>query len=135
MFQLRSRTQFYVLIVCMIALLDGVGSVASRVMHFDYTNLVWVSWSLYAVIGSFGFSFGRLRGGAVAGLVAGMADGTVGWLLSTAIKPQIPARQHALTVLSVCVVIVMVALLGTFLGFLGALTRLAFNDTEKAADA
>jgi hypothetical protein len=104
-------------------------------MHFDYTNLVWVSWSAYAVIGSLGFSFGRLVGGTVAGLVAGMADATVGWLLSTAIKPQIPAGDHELTVVSVCVVILTVALMGAFLGFLGALTRLPFDNREKSAGA
>jgi len=119
----------------MIVFIDVGGSVASRVLHFDYTSLVWVSWSVYAFIGYRGFSFGRLIGGAVAGLVAGVADGTIGWLLSTAIKPQISSGQHELTALSVCVVVVTVALLGAFLGFLGALMRLPFENQEKSAGA
>ena len=135
MYPTRSRTQFYVVIVCTIVFLDVAGSVASRVMHFDYTNLVWVSWGAYASTGYLGFSFGRLVGGAVAGLVAGMADGTIGWLLSTIIKPQVPSTHHELTVLSVCLVIATVALLGAFLGFLGALVRLPFESREKSAGA
>jgi hypothetical protein len=66
---------------------DVAASFASRALKFDYTHLAWVSRFLYAVAGYFGFGYFRLAGALLAGLVAGVADATIGWALSAAIGP------------------------------------------------
>jgi hypothetical protein len=119
----------------MFVLFDVVGSLASRTLKFDYASLVWMSWGLYAAAGYLGFAFGRLPGGAIAGLVAGVADATIGWSFSTVIGPYIRSGHQQLTIFSVCAVIVMVAMVGAFFGLLGALTRLPFSGREKASGA
>lgn len=71
----------------MIVFFDVATALASKWLHFDYTRLIWASFCLYAVCGYLGFAYRHLLGGALAGLMAGLTDSTIGWALSTAIRP------------------------------------------------
>src|SRR5262249_1867210 len=120
-------------VVCGIVLFDVVASFASRALKFDYTHLVWASWFLYALAGYFGFGYSRLAGALLAGLVAGIADATIGWALSTAIRPYLTIKQPPFTYGLIVTVIVIVSLGAAFSGFIGGLFRLLVNRLQKRA--
>jgi hypothetical protein len=66
-------------------------------------------------------------------MVAGLADATIGWAISSAIGPYISVGHHQLTLLSIFIVIVIVTIHGAFFGFLGALVRLPFSTRQNPA--
>src|SRR5229473_2751041 len=111
---MKSETRFYICIACLIILFDVAGSLASRWFHFDYANLRWLFRCLYAGCGYFGFAYRRLLGGILAGLVAGLTDATVGWLVLVAIGPYLPFAQPHPSVALIVTVVVGVSLYGAF---------------------
>ena len=119
------KIQFYLVVAGVIILFDVVASIASRTLKFDYTSLVWGSWCLYIAAGYFGCKFYGFLGGAIAGLAAGLADSTAGWMLSSVIGPNIPFTQPRYTLLLVGLIITIVTLKATFVGLIGALLSLA----------
>jgi hypothetical protein len=118
---MKNKTQLFVSVASTIIVFDVVASFASRLLHFDYDRLMWVTFCLYMVCGYLGFQYRQLLGGFLAGLMAGLADSTAGWALSVAIHPYIQHSQPRLTVFTVSVAIVVVTLVGGFFGFTGAL--------------
>lgn len=121
---MKREIRFYLAVVCAVVFFDVAASFASRALKFDYTHLVWVSRFLYAAAGFFGFVYVRLAGALLAGLVAGVADATIGWALSAAIGPYLTIKQPPFTYGLVVIVIIIVALQGAFFGFIGGLFRL-----------
>lgn len=117
---MKSHLQFYLIVILAIALFDFVGSLASRIFLFDYTNLSWVSWCLYSIAGFVGCKRLGFLGGIVAGLAAGFGDATLGWFLSTTVGPYIPSGPHQYGILVVIITVVMVSALGVFFGLVGA---------------
>lgn len=130
---MKRETKFYLSVVCAIVLFDVAASFASRALKFDYTHLIWVSSFLYAVAGYFGFAYMRLAGALLAGVVAGIADATIGWALSTAIGPYVPTVRPSLSYGVIAIVIVMVSLLAGFFGFIGGLFRLLTSRSRTGA--
>jgi hypothetical protein len=127
----KNKAQLYLSVVCLIVLFDVAASFASRWLRFDYTSLAWVSLCLYAVCGYLGFAYRRLLGGALAGLMAGVADSTIGWALSAAIQPYMRVEQHRPTIVLVSITIVIVSLEGAFFGFIGALVRWSISRLQE----
>jgi hypothetical protein len=128
---MKRETRFYLVVVCVIVLFDVAGSFASRALKFDYTHLAWISRFLYAVAGYFGFAHIRLAGVLLAGLVAGVADATIGWALSAAIGPYLPVIQPPFTFGLVAIVIVIVSLEAAFFGLIGGLSHLLLSRLQK----
>lgn len=129
------KTRFYLAVAGVIVLFDVVASLASKALGFDYTGLVWVSRCLYIASGYFGYKFHGLLWGILAGFVAGVADSTVGWMLSSAIGPYLPFTQPAYSPLLLAVVVMTVSLKGALFGFVGALFGLLMRRRSRAADA
>ncbi|MGE5323280.1 MAG: hypothetical protein ACM3SW_10475 [Actinomycetota bacterium] len=117
---MKSKVRLYLTVACLIVLFDLAGSLASRVLHFDYGSLTVGSLFLYGVSGYMAFRYHRIVGGLLAGLMAGFCDSTVGWALSTAIHPYMRYPAPRLTVFVVSVTVVFVTLVGGFFGFTGA---------------
>jgi len=117
---MRNKTELFISVASVIVVFDVVASFASRLLHFDYGSLMWVTFCLYMVCGYMGFQYRQLLGGFLAGLMAGLADSTAGWALSVAIHPYIQASQTRPTVFTVSATIVFVSLVGGFFGFTGA---------------
>lgn len=117
---MKNKTQLFVSVASTIVVFDVVASFASRLLHFDYGSLMWVTFCLYMACGYLGFQYRQLLGGFLAGLMAGLADSTVGWALSVAIHPYMQDAQPRPTVFTVSATIVFVTLVGGFFGFTGA---------------
>jgi hypothetical protein len=118
---MKSKEQLFLFVACLIVTFDVLASFASRLLHFNYDSLIWVSCCLFALCGYVGFRYGRLLGGFLVGLIAGLADSTLGWVLSTLIHPYMSSPDTKLTVFNVSVGVVFVTLVGGFFGFIGAL--------------
>jgi hypothetical protein len=93
---------------------------ASRAFVFSYLKLFWLSWCIYFLAGFFACTRFAFIDGIIAGLVAGLGDATIGWCLSTVIGPYIPGRPQHYSIVVIAVTIVMVSLLSTLFGLLGA---------------
>ena len=117
---MRNKRQLFVSVASTIIVFDVVGSFASRLLHFDYGSLMWVTFCLYIACGYLGFQYRQLLGGFLAGIMAGLADSTAGWALSVAIHPYIQHSQTRPTIFTVSLAIVFVTLVGGFFGFTGA---------------
>src|ERR1700737_3370936 len=105
---MKNKTQLFISVASAIIVFDVVASFASRLLHFDYGSLMWVTFCLYGLCGYFGFRYRQLLGGFLAGLMADLADSTVGWALSTASHPYMRDPQPRPTIFMVSVVIVFV---------------------------
>ena len=130
-----NKIQFYLAVAGVIILFDVVASLVSKTLSFDYTSLVWVSWCLYIASGYLGYKFHGLLGGVLAGLVAGFADATTGWMLSSAIGAYVPFEQPVYSPLLIAGVVIIVSLTGTVFGVVGALLGLLTRRRSQAADA
>ena len=117
---MRTKKRLFLTVACLIVLFDLAGSVASRLLHFDYSQLAAASFCLYGVCGYLGFKYQRIVGGFLAGLMAGLCDSTLGWALSRAIQPYVRYPQPRLTVFVVSVTVLVVTLSGGFFGLTGA---------------
>ena len=107
--------------VAAVLVFDTVAAVASRTTGFPYTSAVYGSYIIYAVAGCFGMrASGRLWAGALAGGVAGLADSTLGWLISNAIGPYIPPMELPTGPAAVVVVVILVTLSAAVIGLIGA---------------
>jgi hypothetical protein len=124
---MKNKTQLFISVASVIVVFDVVGSFASRLLHFDYGSLTWVTFCLYMALGYLGFQYRQLLGGFLAGLMAGLADSTAGWALSVAIHPYIQPSQTRPTVFTVSATIIFVTLVGGFFGFTGAIIAKGFS--------
>jgi hypothetical protein len=129
------KPQFYLTVAGVIILFDVVASFASRGLRFDYAFLSWVTLCLYFVSGYFGYKFHGLLGGALAGLVAGLADSTVGWTLSSVVGAYVPSEGYRPTPLFIAAVVIIVTLKATFFGLVGALLGWFIRGRSPVADA
>jgi hypothetical protein len=118
---MKKHLQCYLAVILAVALFDVIASLASRMFVFDYTKLFWASWCFYLIAGFVGCKRLGFIGGITAGLVAGFGDATIGWFLSTAVGPHVPNRpQQEYGLVIVGITIVIVSMVGTFFGLLGA---------------
>lgn len=117
---MKNKTQLFISVASAIVVFDVAASFASRLLHFDYASLMWVTFCLYMACGYLGFQYRQLLGGFLAGLMAGLADSTAGWALSVAIHPYTQHSHASPGIFVVSVTIVFVSLVGGFFGFTGA---------------
>jgi hypothetical protein len=82
---------------------------------------------LNAIPGYLGCKFYGLLGGILAGLVVGISDSTIGWALSSVIKPYISFEQPDYTFPLILEIIASVSLGASIFGLIGALLFLVVN--------
>ena len=117
---MNDKARLFFLIASIIVGFDAAGAFASRLLHFDYGDLIPVTFCLYGFCGYLGFRDERLLGGFLAGLMAGMSDSTLGWAASTAIHPYTKEPNSPWSVLLVSSTVVVVTLVAGCVGFIGA---------------
>jgi len=99
---------------------DVTAATASRMLDVPYGSLALGSYLIYAAAGHFAArATGSISRGALAGFAAGLAESTLGWLLSAAIGPGRPTGAAA-EPLPIAVAVVVVPVGAAFVGFLGA---------------
>lgn len=131
---MKSKAPFYLTVFCAIVVFDLIASLTSRLLTFDYTKLVLISWLLYCAAGYFGCKYYGFLGGVVAGLTAGVADSTAGWSLSSAIGPYVPRVPPPHSFVTTLFVVAVVSITGVVLGSIGAALRKIVGG-KRLADA
>lgn len=132
---IKSKSQFYFYVACLIVLFDVTASLASRFLKFDYTSLSWASWCLYVLAGFLGCRYHGFAAGVATGLVAGVTDATLGWLAELAIKPYVPFKQPPYSLALILITIIIVSFEGLFFALIGALLGLFARPRSKSAHA
>lgn len=99
---------------------DAVASLASRILQFDYANLVWVSLVIYLAAGYWGAHRRGFLFGLLLGSLAGLADSTIGWWVSTWIRPFSRTGIPPLGLSLQLIVLITVTALGFVFGLVGA---------------
>ena len=117
---MRNKFLYFRVVASTIVIFDVIVSFASKILEFDYTTFAWVSLFLYAAAGFFGCKFFNFPTGVIAGLVAGFVDSTLGWAISSFIKPYISFEQIPYTFPIIVEVIITVSLTGALFGFIGS---------------
>ena len=117
--------------VLVVAVFDAGASLLSRLLQFDYTSLTYVSLSIYVLAGYWGahrrgFVFGVLLGG-----LAGLSDATIGWCVSTWIRPFSRITIPPVNSLLVLIVLPTVTTLGILFGLIGAALCKLFGQTKR----
>jgi hypothetical protein len=99
---------------------DVVASLASRLLQFDYTNLILVSLAIYLGAGYWGAHKRGFFFGLLLGALAGLTDATLGWWVSTLIRPfsRMPIPPLSLSLQFIILIIVTPLAFG--FGFVGA---------------
>jgi len=101
-----------------IAAFDAVASFLSRMLQFEYTKLMWVSFLIYVVVGYWGAHRRGFVYGMFLATLAGFSDSTIGWFISRMIGPflQNPVQSFGpvLVLLTVFIVITLAFVFGSF---------------------
>jgi hypothetical protein len=120
--------------VTTVLIFDAVAATASRVFGFPYTAAVLGSYLIYLGAGYFGARVGRGVGvGILTAAAAGLADSTLGWLLSAIIGPgQLPA-ELAGDPGAVAAVVVLVPILASAIGLVGAVAAHMTRPRQRSA--
>jgi hypothetical protein len=132
---MKKRIQFGLIVIGVIVLFDAVASVVSRNLQFDYSKLFWASFLLYLAAGYFGCKYFDFLTGIAGGFVAGLADSTVGWFVSSVIGPYFSTAQPPYGALIISFTVIIVSVLGTFFGLIGALVCKITKRSSRFADA
>jgi hypothetical protein len=99
---------------------DAVGSLLSKLLQFNYTDLVWASLLIYVASGFWG---ARRRGftfGILLGAIAGLVDSTIGWFVSTWIKPFSRTGIPPISTELMLIILITVTVTGLIFGLVGA---------------
>jgi thiamine transporter ThiT len=93
---------------------DVIASLASRVLQFEYISLVLVSLLIYLVAGYWGAHRQGFLFGILLGVLAGLTDATLGWWLSTMIRPfsNMPVASLSLSLQLIILIVVTPLALG-----------------------
>jgi hypothetical protein len=105
-----------------VLIFDVVVATGSRIFGFPYTSVVAGSYLIYFGAGFFGARAGRGVGaGVLTAAAAGLADSTLGWLLSAVIGPGGPPAALAASPGAIAAVVVLVPVLASAIGLCGGL--------------
>ena len=113
---------------------DAVVATGSRIFGFAYASAVVGSYLIYLGAGYFGARAGRgIGAGILAAAAAGLADSTLGWLLSAAIGPGRPPAELAGNAGAIAAVVVFVPVLAGAVGLPGALAAHVMRSRDRSA--
>ena len=111
---------------------DVIASLASRLLQFDYTNLVLVSLAIYLGAGYWGAHRRGFLFGLLLGALAGLTDATIGWWVSTLIRPYSRMGIPALDLSLQFIILIIVTPLAFGIGFVGAGICKILGQTKSA---
>jgi len=120
------------LTVLAIVAFDATASSVSRILQFDYTRFVWLSFLLYVLIGYWGAYHRGFVYGVLLGTFAGLADSTLGWFVSNMIRPFVRTPIPSLRPSAVAIVVVIVTATAFLFGSVGAAICKLFGQTRSA---
>lgn len=109
-----------------VVVLDVTAAIASRMLDFPYT---WAAWGSYLVYGTTGYFVGRqfsVARAAIAGVVLGLVDATLGWAAASALKANytpIPELTPIMWLLIAINVVIGSAIIATIGGAAGRIIQ------------
>ena len=110
-----------------ITLLDSIGSIASRKLDFDYSNLFYISYAIFAIIAFVSTRVKNLKIGILHAAILGLYDATVGWKISMLLDANTAGTNNQLSIgiwIGVCIMMILVAsIIGLFAGALALFTK------------
>ena len=112
-----------------VALLDAIGSVASRQLDFDYARLSYVSFVIYATTGFLATRTVDLKTGVIYGALLGFFDSTIGLKISMLLDANTGDFSYEqLTLVIWIITVVVMIVFGAIAGLIGGgLARLIRN--------
>jgi len=125
------KTKVLIIFLVVIAF-DAIASLLSRLLQFDYTNFVWMSFVIYVAVGFWGAFRQGFVYGMLLGAIAGLTDSTVGWFISRMIGPFIQPKMPPLNPIVIGITIVFVTLLALAIGSVGAVLCKVTGQTRTA---
>jgi len=128
---MRFKTKILVTLVFIVGF-DAVASFLSRILRFEYTKLMWLSFLIYVAIGFWGAFRQGFAYGMLLGTVAGLTDSTLGWIVSRVIGPFLQTPVPSFGPGLVAIVIVIVTASAFALGSLGAALCVLLKQTRNA---
>src|SRR6266581_7232186 len=111
---------------------DVVASLASRLLQFDYANLILVSLAIYLGAGYWGAHRRGFLFGLLLGALAGLTDSTIGWWVSTLVRPYSRMGIPALDLSLQFIILIIVTPLAFGIGFVGAGICKILGQTKSA---
>jgi hypothetical protein len=109
------------LAVAAVLAFDVAAAAASRAFGFAYASVSPGSYLIYFAAGLFGArAGGRVRSGMLAGAAVGLADSSLGWMLSAWIGPGRPPAELAGNTALLAATAMFVTVFAAFIGLLGA---------------
>ena len=132
---LNKRIQFCLIVAGIIVVFDAVAGAVSKAFLLDYTKMTLINYVLYLAAGFLGRKSFDLPTGVSAAFIAGLADATVGWYLSSVIEPFVPFAQPNYSAVLVFLVIIVISGAAAFLGYLGASLYQLLDRSGPPADA
>jgi len=117
---MKNKFQYFLAVVISVVIFDVIASFTSKILEFEYTSLAWISLCLYFLAGLFGSKRFDFATGLIAGVIAGFADSTLGWAISSVIKPYISFEQIPYTLPLIVEIITTVSLTGAVFGLIGS---------------
>jgi type III secretory pathway component EscS len=125
--------QFIFLGLCAVALLDSLGSIASRTLDFDYAKLSTVSLILYMATGYFTAKYYNLGWVVLSGMILGLFDATIGWKLCILLKANNPEITNTYsTGVWLTMVLITILLAGLMSSFAGILQKYVIRPRSHA---
>jgi len=113
---------------------DAIASLLSRLLQFDYTNFVWISFLIYVAVGFWGAFRQGFGYGMILGAIAGLTESTIGWYISRMIGPFIHHKMPPLNPIVIVITIVLVTLTALGFGSVGA-ALCKLSGRTRTADA
>ncbi|WP_298538045.1 hypothetical protein [uncultured Algibacter sp.] len=103
-----------------VILVDSIGSVASKVLNFDYGNLTPLSMIIYTAIGFFSAKHGGLKSSLIFSGLVGFFDSTIGWKISLLLNANTGEVQNLeITPLIWLITSLFMILYSAFFGLIG----------------
>ena len=111
---------------------DVIASLASRLLQFEYMSLILVSLAIYLAAGYWGAHKQGFFFGLLLAALAGLTDSTIGWWVSTLIRPYSAMGIPALALSLQLIILVIVTPLALGIGFVGAGICTIVGQTKRA---
>jgi hypothetical protein len=129
---LMKKKYKYLLVACLaVALVDAIGSFASRVFNFNYI-LIWpASVLVYAILGFILTKIENIKASVCLTALLGVFDATVGWEISILLKANTSNMNNQPTLQQWAITIIAVALYGAFVGLISGGIAKLFRLREK----
>jgi hypothetical protein len=101
-----------------VALLDTFGSIASRQLDFNYSNLFFLSFLIYGTTCFLVTQIAALNTGVMHGMILGLFDSTIGFKISILLDANTGNTNYELTTGLWIIIVVLMIGYGAFVGLI-----------------